>query len=113
MSAKDILEDNVDAKNKSFLYYLRNEASFNNNAFKKLYASIRVLADDEVGISRTAQQIAYVYGQVLKCLLFHFDKNDDFKISNLPENYSKHPRRSPSLRQCRATGSAQCYWTAR
>ena len=89
MSAKDILEDNVAARNESFLYFLRNEEFFDKDAFKKLYASIRVLADNEVGISRTAQQITYVYGQILKCLLFHFDKNDEFKITNLPENYGK------------------------
>jgi len=89
MSAKKILEDNVEAKNKSFLFYLRNEASFNKEAFKRLYASIKILADDEVGISRTAQQINYVYGQILKSLLFHFDKNDEYKIKDLPENYGK------------------------
>ena len=89
MSARDILEDNVAAKNKSFLYYLRFEAIFNKDAFKKLHASIKVLADSEVEISRTAQQINYVYGQVLKNLLFHFDKDDEYKIKDLPENYGK------------------------
>ena len=89
MSARDILEDNVAAKNKSFLYYLRCEAIFNKDAFKKLHASIKVLADSEVEISRTAQQINYVYGQVLKNLLFHFDKDDEYKIKDLPENYGK------------------------
>ncbi|MBQ8481991.1 MAG: hypothetical protein IJ532_05605 [Alphaproteobacteria bacterium] len=89
MSAKDILEDNVETKDGSFLHYLRNKSEFNKEAFKKLYAAIRVLADEEVGISRTAQNINYIYGQILKCLLFHFDKNDEFKINNLPDNYSK------------------------
>lgn len=89
MSARDILEDNVEAKNSSFLYYLHNKSEFNVGSFKKLYAAIRVLADEEVGISRAAQDINYVYGQILKCLLFHFDKDDEFKINNLPENYGK------------------------
>ena len=89
MSARDILEDNVNAKNGSFLHYLHNKSEFNVDSFKKLYAAIRVLADEEVGISRAAQDINYVYGQILKCLLFHFDENDEFKINNLPENYSK------------------------
>lgn len=89
MSAKNILEDNVEAKNGSFLYYLREKSEFNKEAFKKLYGAVRGLADDEVEISRTAQQINYVYGQTLKCILYHFDKNDEFKISNLPDNYSK------------------------
>lgn len=89
MSAKNILEDNVEEKNDSFLYYLHEKSEFNAEAFKKLYGAVRVLADNEVGISRTAQQINYVYGQILKCFLYHFDKDDEFKITNLPENYSK------------------------
>lgn len=89
MSAMDILTDNAEAKNNSFLYYLRVKSKFDKESFKKLYASIRILADNEVGISRTAQQINYVYGQVLKCLLYHFDKDDEYKITGLPENYGK------------------------
>lgn len=89
MSARDILQNNAEAKDNSFLYCLRNKSDFNKNAFKELCVAIKTLADDEVEISRTAQQINYVYTQVLKCIMYHFDKNDDFKINNLPENYSK------------------------
>lgn len=89
MSARDILTDNAEIKNSSFLYYLRNQSDFNINAFKELYSAIRLLADDEVEISRTAQQINYIYGEILKCILYHFDPDDEFRINNLPGNYSK------------------------
>lgn len=89
MNAKQILEDNFTEKNESFLYYLHEKATFNRDAFKKLYESIRAAAEDGVEISRTAQQITHIYGQILKCFLYHFDKNDKYKIVNIPENYNK------------------------
>jgi len=89
MDAKQVLEDNFNEKNGSFLYYLHEKSSFSKDGFRQLYESIRAVAEDGVGISRTAQQIAHIYGQVLKCFLYHFDKNDKFKIVNLPENYNK------------------------
>lgn len=89
MNAKEVLEDNFKAKNNSFLYYLLDKSEFDKEAFKDLNMSIRTLADEEVGISRTAQQINNVYGRVLKCFLYHFDKEDEYKIANCPENYSK------------------------
>ncbi len=89
MDAKQILEDNFEEKNKSFLYYLHEKSSFSKDAFKQLYESIRTAAEDNVNINRTAQQITHIYGQILKCFLYHFDKNDKYKIANLPENYNK------------------------
>ena len=89
MDAKKILEDNYKAENESFVYFLKEKSLFNKDAFRKLYESIRSLADDEVEISRTAQQINGVYGQILKFFLYNFDSNDPYKIINLPENYNK------------------------
>ena len=89
MDAKKILEDNYKAENESFTYFLKEKSLFHKDAFRKLYESIRSLADDEVEISRTAQQINGVYGQILKFFLYIFDGNDPYKITNLPENYNK------------------------
>ncbi|MBR3676922.1 MAG: hypothetical protein IKN71_07300 [Alphaproteobacteria bacterium] len=88
-SAKQILEDNFESKNDSFLFYLREKSLFNKEAFRQLYDSIRKVADDDVAISRTAQQIVIVYGQILQYFLYHFDKDDSYKIVNMPENYNK------------------------
>ena len=62
---------------------------FDKAAFRQLYDAIRVVADDEVEISRTAQQITFIYGKILKFMLYHFDAQDPYSIINLPENYSK------------------------
>lgn len=88
-SAKQILEDNFESKNDSFLFYLREKSLFNKEAFRQLYDSIRKVADDDVTISRIAQQIVIIYGQILQHFLYHFDKNDSYKITNMPENYNK------------------------
>ena len=89
ISARQILEDNFEAKNESFLFYLREKSLFNKDAFRQLYDSIRKVAEENVAISRTAQQIVVVYGQILQYFLYHFDKNDSYKIANMPENYNK------------------------
>lgn len=88
-SARQILEDNFEAKNDSFLFYLREKSLFNKEAFRQLYDSIRKVAEEDVSISRTAQQIVVVYGQILQYFLYHFDKDDSYKIANMPENYNK------------------------
>ena len=88
-SAKQILDDNFEAKNDSFMFFLREKSMFNKEAFRQLHDSVREIAEDDVAISRVAQQIVFVYGQILECLLYHFDKNDKYLIVNLPENYNK------------------------
>ena len=89
MDAKKILEDNYKAENESFVYYLKEKSLFNKDAFRKLYESINSLAESEVEISRTAQQINAVYGYILKYFLYNFDTEDPYKITNLPDNYNK------------------------
>ncbi len=89
MDTKQILEDNFKEENESFTYYLHEKSTFNKELFKQLCENIRASAEDGVGISRTAQQITHIYGQILKCFMYHFDKKDSYKISNLPENYNK------------------------
>ena len=89
MDAKKILEDNSNAIEESFVYYLKEKGLFNKEAFRKLCESINTLANDEVEISRTAQQINSINNQTLKFFLYHFDPEDPYKISNMPENYNK------------------------
>ncbi|MBR1825834.1 MAG: hypothetical protein IJ770_04525 [Alphaproteobacteria bacterium] len=89
MDAEQILQDNFEEKNNSFLYLLHEKSLFNKDAFHQFYDAVRAVADKDVNISRNAQKIAFIYGQILKCFLYHFDKNDKYKITNLPENYNK------------------------
>ena len=89
MDAQQILQDNFEEKNESFLYFLHEKSLFKKEAFRQLHDAIRALADQNVEISRNAQKIAFIYGLTLKCFLYHFDKNDKYKITDLPENYNK------------------------
>ena len=89
MDTGQILEDNATEKEGSFLYYLHEKSLFDKDLFRQLYENIRAAAESDVGMSRTAQQIMQIYGKILKCFLYHFDKNDTYTITNLPENYNK------------------------
>ena len=89
MEAEQILEDNATEKEGSFLCYLHEKSSFDKELFHQLYDSIRAAAEKDIAVSRTARQIMHIYGQILKCFLYHFDKDDNYKIINLPENYNK------------------------
>lgn len=89
MNAHQVLDDNFEVKNNSFLYFLRDKSLFKRDALRELCESIRNLAEEEVLISQNAQKINFVYAEVLKCMLYHFDPNDRFRIDNLPENYNK------------------------
>ncbi|MBQ9270938.1 MAG: hypothetical protein IJ218_01560 [Alphaproteobacteria bacterium] len=89
MDSQQIIEDNFAEKNDSFLYFLHSKSMFNKDSFRALYEAIRATAEQDVDISRTAQKIAIIYGRILQCFLYHFDKNDTYKIINMPENYNK------------------------
>ncbi len=89
IDASTILENNYELKAESFLYYLQEKRLFNKEALRQLCESIYALAEENINISRTAGKINYIYGAVLKCFLYHFDANDPYKITNLPENYNR------------------------
>lgn len=89
MDAATILENNYTAQKGSFTFHLRENGRFEKEALRQLCDSIYQLAETEVNISRTAAQINAVYGLVLKLFLYHFDADDPFHITNLPENYNR------------------------
>ena len=89
MSAQDILKSNSEINEGSFLYYLQRKQMFNKDAFKQLYDAIRQAADEKIEISESARDIKFIYGQILQCFMYHFDKNDRFKITNVPDDYNR------------------------
>lgn len=89
MNATEILENNYTVQNDSFTFILRENGRFEKEALRQLCESIYQLAETNVNISRTAAQINTVYGMVLKLFLYHFDPDDSFHITNLPENYNR------------------------
>ncbi|MBP1531922.1 MAG: hypothetical protein ILA52_00275, partial [Alphaproteobacteria bacterium] len=60
LSAKDIIDNNFNQQKGSFLYFLQDKSLFDKAAFKELLEAVKKAADEEVGISRTAQQINHI-----------------------------------------------------
>lgn len=89
MDAYEVLDNNYKISHDSFLYYLQNKRIFYKDGFRQLCESIYALAEDNINITQTAAKINKVYGQILKCFLYHFDTNDPFIITNLPDNYNR------------------------
>ena len=89
MSVQDILKSNFEGQEGSFLDYLQHKQQFHREAFKQLYDAVRQAADEKIEVSEAAREINFIYGQVLKCFMYHFDKNDHFAITNLPEDYNR------------------------
>lgn len=83
------LNDNFEAKNNSFLYYLHEENIFETAAFSELCSSLSSLCHTHPHNQAVSAQICFVYGQVLRHIIYHFDPGDLSRISNLPCNYSE------------------------
>ena len=89
MSAEEILDNNYEKKGESFLYYLQEKHIFHKDSLRLLCEAVYTLAEENVYISRRAAKITTVYGNVLKCFLYHFDPDDPYQINNLPDNYNR------------------------
>lgn len=87
--ARKILNENCKAKNKSFLYYLHEENFFHETAFAELCDSLCSLHDIYAHDKAVCAQVYFIYGQVLKHIIYHFDPNDMSRIENLPDNYDE------------------------
>lgn len=89
MDALKILNDNFEAENHSFLYYLHEKDYFHETAFDELCSCISSLCclypHDEI----VSAQICFIYGQVLRHIIYHFDPGDMSRISNLPSTYNE------------------------
>ena len=89
MKAMEILNANWKAEEGSFLYYLHEENNFHEAAFLKLCSCISSLPRRHSQDQTVSLKIVFVYGQVLKHLLYHFDPQDLSGIFNLPPDYSE------------------------
>ena len=89
MDARKILNENCKAKNKSFLYYLHEENFFHEAAFAELCDSLFSLCDTHGHDKVVSARICFIYGQVLKHIMCHFDLRDMYRIQNLPDDYNE------------------------
>lgn len=89
MDALNVLHTNYEAKNNSFLYYLHEENYFHEKAFSELCGCVSSLWHTHPHDKAVSAQITFLYGQVLRHIIYHFDPNDSSQIYNLPSNYNQ------------------------
>lgn len=85
MNVLQVLNDNYKAENKSFLYYLHEEYTFNEEAYACLCKCIAELKKDEASMMK----INFIYSQILKHIIYHFDPDDSSLIEDLPVDYNE------------------------
>ena len=81
------IEDNKNATNQSFLYFLHEEGRFDEPSFLELYHDIKVL--DSLTLHEL-RDLYFIQNQIMRHLVYHFDEDDFSKISNLPATYWKY-----------------------
>lgn len=89
MDALKVLHDNFEAEEHSFLDYLHEENYFHETAFAELCGCIFTLCRTHPHDKEVSAQLCFIYGQVLRHLIYHFDPGDLSRISNLPCNYNE------------------------
>lgn len=87
---ESIIDDNVNAENKSFIYFLHEENKFDKKSFLDLCDYIQAL--DSITVLEL-RKLYFIQNQIIKHIVYHFDKNDMSKISNLPSNYWEYIER--------------------
>lgn len=79
-----LIEDNFEAANNSFLYHLHERNLFDTDAFVKLLQDINALEEKQEDV---LEQLRSIQIEILKHVIYHFDPNDESRITNLPEDY--------------------------
>ena len=79
-----IIDDNINAANKSFLYFLHEEYKFDKKSFWDLCSYIETL--DSVTVPEL-RKLYFIQNQLIRHMVYRFDDNDMSEISNLPSDY--------------------------
>ena len=87
--ALDILEKNREGVEGSFIFSLYEECVFSAAGFWDFYDCVMTLAKGEKSLE-IAGKIAFVYGWILKEIIWHFDPNDAAKQKRFPKNYTDY-----------------------
>lgn len=87
--ALKILNANYKANDDSFLYYLHEEDYFHEVKFYELCQAMASLHHSYLHDEVASVQIIFIYGQVLRHIIYHFDPKDLSRISNFPCDYDK------------------------
>ena len=80
----NLIEDNKRGENHSFLYYLHEEGKFDSSSLTDL---CQYLAKLETISLAQLKDLHFIQEQILKHLVWHFDSQDLYTISDLPSDY--------------------------
>ncbi len=80
----NLIEDNKSAENHSFLYYLHEEGKFDSSSLSALCQYLAKLEAISLG---QVKDLYFIREQILKHLVWHFDSQDLYTISDLPSDY--------------------------
>ena len=80
----NLIEDNKRNENHSFLHYLHEEGKFNSSS---LSALCQYLAKVEAISLAQLKDLHFIQEQILKHLVWHFDSQDLYTISDLQSDY--------------------------
>ena len=83
----NLIKDNKRAEIHSFLYYLHEEGKFDCSA---LSAFCQYLAKIEAISLAQLKDLHFIQEQILKHLVWHFDSQDLYIISDLPSDYGEY-----------------------
>lgn len=94
--AMAVLKKNANCSENSLVYSLHERERFSKKRFWEFYDSVITLAKVAVMTGRdieTARKITLVYQQILKEMIWHFDKKDASRLKKFPKNYDDYIER--------------------
>jgi hypothetical protein len=92
-TAKQIITDNHNAANGSFIYLLHEKSRFSPERFWDYYDSVAALVTTDDKTPELTKLITDNYQRILKYLVFHLDPDDDYVIKDFPKNYMPYIER--------------------
>lgn len=90
--ALEILYDNEESENASFLDYLHERSQFNVASFWEYHDSLLTLSKykNMVENVEVLDKVIHTYTYALCCFIFHFDSDDAYVMKDLPTDYIKY-----------------------
>ncbi|MGX8774070.1 MAG: hypothetical protein ACSW8G_03320 [Bacillota bacterium] len=82
------IDDNKNASNDSFLFFLHERNMFSEEAFRDLCEAIDSLEEEPALDTKLIVDVSEIYQFALFSLMCHFDPNDSYCIEKLPADYA-------------------------
>lgn len=89
--ALEILNQNEQASNDTFLYYLHEQCQFHKQAYQEYCTCLTVLSSEFQNIvtKEITKTVLHLHTYIVSCFIYHFDSNDLYEIKDVPPNYQE------------------------